>query len=198
MRAANRHLLVAFLSCIVAQAQAATVDISVEPVGPQATVGDSLAIQLVGNYGGPEFLLGGALNLTFDPTIIAVDDVTVAPATGSFDFSNGVVDNSAGTVTGIGFASFTGLNGSFIIATINLTAIAPGAGLLVLSDANDLIFTWTNSDYSVSPFGDSVTPQFTGGSITVAPVPLPLPFLLLAAGMTGLGFSARRRLSSPH
>jgi len=70
-------------------------------------------------------LQGIQFGLTFNPLYIAIDSVDVNLPL----YSNGVIDNIAGTVTGIfGAYSSGGMTGETLIATVYFTASASNAG----------------------------------------------------------------------
>ncbi len=183
----------ACLALFTSIVRAATVDVSIIPTGTEITLGDIFQVTVSGSYTGPAPLAGGGFNLHFDPATLRVNEVYVNPAVGDFVAEPGVIDNSAGRVDVVGFASFFGVAGSFSIATATLEAIGVGVSDLVLTDSGDPVFVWTNYDYSVSPAGDTVDPTFFGGSVTVVPTPIPAAAPLLVSALIGLSVVGRRR-----
>jgi hypothetical protein len=182
----KRYALVS-IACLLAVAQdsnAATVNVFISPAESTVTLGSSFDVEIRGSYGGPASLAGGAVNLTFDKNVLNVVSVLVNPAVGDFVAENGTIDNANGSVEVIGFASFIGIAGDFKLATVSLQAVGLGTSPLQLSDPNDPVFPWTNYDFSVSPSGDTVTPQFSHGSVTA--VPLPAGAWLFLTGLLGL------------
>jgi hypothetical protein len=177
-------------------ARAATVDLAWSPADSSVGSGSTFDLQILGSYLGPATLAGGALDLQFDRTVLNVVSVLVNPAVGDFVTSAGVIDNAAGRVDSIAFASFFGVSGSFTLATVKFQAVGPGSSALLLSDANDAVYPWTNYDLGVSPAGDTVTPQFSAASVTVVPVPAGI--WLLATGVMGIGIrgaSSRKKVA---
>jgi hypothetical protein len=79
---------------------------------------------------------GGGLDLSFDPKVVQVVEVVPDAATWEFFTQSGRIDNTAGKVEGILFASFQGHRDSFPIATVTLRALAAGRPNLALSEAN--------------------------------------------------------------
>jgi len=172
------------LLAAVETAMAATVDIVISPVGSVVAPGDLFDVEIRGSYLGPATLAGGALNLEFDSGVLSVMSVLVNPAVGDFVASNGTIDNAAGRVDSIAFASFFGISGSFTLATVSFQAVGAGASQLLMSDANDPVYPWTNYDFEAGTAGGPVTPQFGVASATV--VPLPASAWFLATGLLGL------------
>jgi hypothetical protein len=182
----NRYQL-ALVLLLPAHAMAAEVGFSVAPFNSSIAPLDTVSIDLVGNYVGAGNLVGGAVNLSFDKDILEVLSITpVAPH--DFGWQSGAIDNALGTVTGIGFASFMGVSGSFTLATVEFRGVGPGTSLVNVTDANDPIYVWS---YDVAPYVP-VTFVDGSGSITVA-VPEPETWAMLLAGLGLVGFVARRR-----
>lgn len=167
------------------------VNVSLLPFAQDAVNGDILALQIFGEYVGASHLLSGGVNLGFDPAALSITSVTVPAGLGDISISNGTIDNLSGNVTEIGFASFSGVTGSFLFATVNLRVLGGGSTQLTLSDANSAVFVWSND---VGPFGEVVLPQFSNATINVAAVPLPLPVVLLGSALLGVFGAARRQM----
>lgn len=81
--------------------------------------------------------LGGAANLSFDPSVIQVVNVSLK-APQDIGGMTGAIDNILGTITGIGFASFNGVRGDFSLATVEFQGVGPGTSQLNVTDAKDL------------------------------------------------------------
>jgi len=116
---------------------------------------------------------GGALSLTFDPTVVEVQDVIIDPAW-NFVADTGLIDNAAGTVSDIQFMQFGNtVMGDFAIAEVQLQAKGPGESVVALLPAN-------------SPFGSGGNPipvEFAAGLMQVQPVPEPAAGWLMVAGI---------------
>ncbi len=194
MKLLHKYIIGLLLAFTVVTSHAATVDISVDPASTTVVLGDSFTVDIIGNYGGGGSLLGGALDLIFDPLVLKVTGVMlIAPDTVGGGLGSGAIDNNIGRVDKIGFSDFFGVVGNFTLATINLTAVGLGTNsILQLEDAQDPILSWSND---IPPFGEAVIPNFTGGTVTVSAVPIPAAGWLLASGIGFLGFF-RRRVSS--
>jgi hypothetical protein len=164
-----------------------SVSVDVDPVNTFLNLGDETAITLRGNYVGEGNLLGGAVDLIFDPTVVHVLNVALLAPT-DIAGQAGTIDNDLGRVDTIAFASFAGVTGSFQLASVTLKAVGAGTSSLTLSDANDAIYVWAND---VPPFGEAVTfIQDNVGEISVAVVPEPETWAMLLAGLglTGIWF----------
>jgi len=167
------------------QAQAAgSVSFSLVPQDSVIDIGETLLVDLIGTYIGDGVIVGGAANLGFDSSILEVLNVTLQ-APKDIAESTRVIDNVAGTVSGIGFASIVGVTGSFTLATVEFQAKSAGLASLVLSNANDDIYVWANG------LGDEI--QFNGATGSITAVPEPEAYALMLAGLGLVGFAARRR-----
>lgn len=178
--------------------QAASIDVNFDPAFTTITgLNQTFSIDIMGNYNADltDSLLGGALDLSFDSSILNVNSIILgAPA--DIGSSTGVIDNLVGFVDTIGFATFIGINdGPFTFATIEFESVGFGSSLLQLSDSNDFLFTWVNSNFDLVPV------NATDGSVNVmqasSPMPLPATIWLFLAGLGGLGAIAHHRVK-PH
>jgi len=167
---------------------AASVDMSLSPQTKDVIgLNQIFTIDIVGSYSSDaaEVLVGGALDLIFDASIINVKSVTLNSPV-DIGSSTGTIDNVAGIVDTIGFASFAGVaDGAFNLATIEFESIGLGISTLVLKNSNDLVFEWANG------VGNSVSFAATDGSVKV--VPLPASAWLLLSGFIGLASIVRRK-----
>ncbi len=186
-------LLVASMGSSAAQALP-FVNIRIISNHADAFVGDDLLLSIFGDYSGPATLLSGGLTLVFDPAVVSIASVTV-PLGSISDIakSDGTIDNFAGNVSEVGFASFGGVSGQFLIATVDLRVLGVGTTHFLLSDADSAVFPWVNSDFDAGLFGGTVVPQFSGTSINVSAVPLPLPVAMMGSALLGLMGIERRR-----
>lgn len=142
---------------------------------------------------GTEALIGFDLALSFDPAVVGFDTFSTSlfdpadPFNPLFDYLGGFTFEPTVDPT---IVSFSGtflpwdlltepLSGSFTLASLNFTGIAPGTSPLTLTGDLDL----GNAGL------DSVN---AAGSVTVAPVPEPGTFLLLGLGLAGIVGYRRR------
>ena len=167
--------------------QAAQVQLSVLTEPNPVLPGETSVVTVQASYDGADLLLGGAFSLDFDARLLEVVDVTliaprdIAGTTGSVEMAGDI-----GTVAGVGFASFSGVGGTFAIAAVTFRALGPlGTSPLTAFDADDLIFAWASE--SLQP----VTVLGASNTISVVPEPASLLMLLVGAGVIGL--STRRR-----
>lgn len=169
-------------------AQAAIFNMGITPTSTFVTgVGETFDVDIFGSYtadvNGADQLLGGAVDLLYDPSIIVLHHIIInAPD----DISNNVdfIDNVAGLAQGIGFASFSGIDqsdGVISYATVRFGTVGVGTSTLELRDANNLAYEWVNTNL------DTVDLSLTNGSVRVgSPVPLPAASWLFASGLIGL------------
>jgi hypothetical protein len=175
-----KHFLFAALMSTSMSGLAATVDMSLSTQNQTLGLNISGSVYIIGTYNADavELLLGGALDLSYDETIINVTSVAITAPT-DIGSDNGTIDNNAGTVDRMGFATFSGVaGGNFRFATVNFDTVGLGTTLLQLTDSNDLVFRWVNEDLS------RVGVNAVDGSVTV--VPLPAAVWLMLSALAGL------------
>jgi hypothetical protein len=149
-----------FVPCI-ASADPATA-VTVEPASKVMGVGETFTVDIVVD---PDADIGGAqFSLSFDPSVVTANSVTegnlLSQGGASTYFISGIIDNVAGTITGV-FGAITAdgetVSHSGIFATISFTA-----GAAVGTSALDL----TNMIVGDSQ-GQAVDIEVTDGSVTV-------------------------------
>jgi hypothetical protein len=152
---------------------------------------DVFTINVIGN----DFLSnvdGGGVNLSFDSSVLSVLSVSINESVwdfGGFGISTGVIDNQNGSLNGVMVNAFSDVSGDFIVATIEMQAIAEGTSSLLLTE------------YGLNPWasgGSLINPDFVDASVNVSDVsvvPLPGAFWLLLSGSIGLAGFFRRKTS---
>ncbi len=182
----NRHYTLASLALVLLglplAAGAATVAFS--PADSSQLPGASFTLDLVGTGFDAGILDGGGLNISFDPTVVIVTAVTVNTAEWEFFSDPGIVDNNAGTVTGLMFNSFADRSGSLHFATVSFLAVGLGVSALGLSEYALNPFTSGAGDYPGLVLSQA-------GSVAV--VPLPPAVALLFSSLAALVTLRRRR-----
>ena len=154
-------------------------------------VGDVFTIDVVGT-GFLGNVDGGGVNISYDSNILNVLSVTIDESVwdfGGFGISTGIIDNPNGTLDGIMVNTFADVTGDFIIATIEMQAIAEGNSSLLLAE------------YGLNPWasgGSLINPGFVAGAVNVSAVttvPVPAAVWLFGSGLIGLAGFARRKTS---
>ena len=150
------------------------------------TAGDLFVVTMAGS--GFEPIVGGGADLSFSADLLELVSVEFAPMW-SFITSPGVIDNTAGTVTGLYFNLFGQAEGDFPVATLQFLALGEGVASINASGSEMFPFG--------STLGQAVAVQFYGDSVAISPVPEPAAWWLLAAGLAAVvSVSARLRTAA--
>jgi len=154
---------------------------------------DVFSINVIGS-GFTNNVDGGGVNIGFNSNRLNVLSVNINPLVwdfGGFGINTGTINNSSGTVDGIMVNTFANVTGSFVIATIEMQAIAAGSSSLLLSE------------YGLNPWasgGSLLDPDYVDGSVnitgTVSAVPVPAAVWLFSSGLIGLIGLAKRKTHS--
>lgn len=157
-----------------------------QPSTTNVVAGQTFNLALVGkNF--DRVTEGGGVNLQFNPARLRVLSVSVDSTTWEFFSQPGVIDNGAGSVTNLLFASFVGRTGDFPVASIGFQALTAGSVNVQLSESPQ------------NPFasgGQALPVIFEPASVVVAGAPVPVPLGASAAlGMllVCVGLVAMRR-----
>lgn len=173
--------------------------ISVSPAGQLAEIGDTVTVDLSMSF--LQSTVGGSFDLTYDPTLLNlvsfdfdadfinnVADPAFA-VTPDFCFTDGAAmggcDVGDGELNAIGFGSFDGIIGDYLIGTVTFEALASGISPLLLS-TNDTPF-----EGFIGLNGAELNVLYGPGKIRV--VPLPAAAWLLLGGLGALLGIGRRR-----
>lgn len=130
---------------------------------------------------------GQKLNLSFPAAALQLESVVIDPRW-SFAAANktGVIDNAAGTLTGLAFGTFPATaDDSFDIARISFTALDAGAATVAISAAQ-LIGRVNNLA------GTTIAASTLPSAVQVSAVPEPQAWAMLAAGLGWLALRSRR------
>lgn len=175
-----QKLVAALTVAGVCGAASAAGTLVVDPPDSNVLEGAAFELKVLGTGFVANDVLGGGFNLTFNPSILTLDDVTFSAAAWEFFTSQGTKDNVAGTLTDVSFNSFNSKpTGNFEAATLHFTAKAPGTSAVMLAASAGF------------PFGGLLTageiPVTYGvGQVTVVPEPATLATLLLGLGLLPL------------
>jgi len=188
-------LLCAMLLSMGAFGVASASVITFNPLNDTQTSGSppfSLTIVGSGFTEGAGGSIGGGMDVSWDPTILSLNSATgIFPGDMGFG-SNGIIDNVAGTLTGLSVTSFFGTaSAAFNIASLSFNAI--GVGLTNTGITISLIDVWTDQ------LGGAITqPNAIGGTVTVnggGVIPIPGTALLFGSGLLGIVAIGRKKRS---
>lgn len=174
-------ILATLLATTALWAQAQTVQVK-GPADP-ITVGDSFKVDIIGT-GFTDKIFGGGYNVSFDASLLRLDDVTV-PAFWELGGPPATIDNALGTASEVNFNTLLPRNGDFLTATLSFTAIGVGAASLDLSDSP--FWPYGNEAFEAIPV------SYQGATINVAAVPEPESWLMGLGGLGILALRLRRR-----
>ena len=181
----NKLAVLVFLLTVATAAQSSTVYI--DPVSQTVNLGDTVSIALKGQDFS-QTIEGGGINLSFDPTVLQLTNVTVDDTTWEFFTTPGTINNTTGHLTDLTFSSFAGNSGSFSIAQITFQATGLGTSPLVLTES------------TLNPFasgGSLLTPAVSFANAEIQAVPLPAAMWLFFSGMGTLSFFGKRKANPP-
>jgi hypothetical protein len=162
-------------------ANASTV-LNISPPNQTVALGSTITVDV--NVSGVADLYGYQFDLSFNPSVLAAISSTEGSfltTGGATFFIPGTNDNVGGAVSGTAdtlLTAISGVTGSGTLAMFTFTAIGSGASTISIQNVT-LLDSGLNS----------ITNTTMDGSITVAPVPLPASFLLLATGLAGLSLT---------
>ena len=176
--------IASFLLCH--QVSAAIIEWSVST--SSVNVNDVFSINIIAT-GFTDNVDGGGVNISFDSSVINIQSISIDESVwdfGGLGISTGTIDNSVGTVDGIMVNTFGDVAGDFIVATVEVKAIAEGISDLSLTE------------YTLNPWasgGVAINPDYVNGTVEVSAVPLPAAIWLFGSGLLGLISVARRKVA---
>ncbi len=166
-------------SLLLAQAASALVIATIEPHATTLYVGDSVVVDLYGEFSAPDAVLGFGVDLGFDAGVVAKSGArTLGPGWLAFPTPDG---------DDLGGAALSGVTGRHLLASVTFLALSPGTTTLTLSSTpRDL-----TEGFALDPSGFAANVSFGSALLTVLALPEPrAATLLLTAGAL---FAARRR-----
>ena len=176
---------------LAASTAASAASISALPVQGTIAIGDTVTIQLAGDFRSLS-TLGGGFDVFFDSSHLGFV---------SFGFSDGLLDEPTlrrnpdvldGELNGIAFGHFDGIGGVFELAIIQFQVLAGGSSQIILAENEDGPPSNPGGFFDFQ--GLPMTVDFGGTQITAVPLPAAI-WLLGAAGSVLLGFSRRHESS---
>lgn len=153
-------------------------------------VNDVFTINVVGT-GFTSNVDGGGFNISFDQNVLSVLSVSIDESVwdfGGYGISSGAINNLTGIVDGVMVNTFEEVSGDFIVATIEVQAIAAGNSLLALTAYG--LNPWASAGSLINP--DSVDATVNVSSVSAVPVPAAI--WLFSAGLLGLYGAGRRKV----
>lgn len=171
------------LACVANMASAASVFIT--PATSTAVPGQSRSLEVWMDF--DEIILGGALDVVFDPEVLTFESWT-AEALGNPDFLT-EPHTLDGRINGIAFGDFqTGITGQMLIGTIAF-AVSQNAGIGLTSVIPGPVFGCACGPDFVE-FGTffALSPDYAGADVStvVSNVPAPAALWLLSGGLVAL------------
>lgn len=167
-------------------AHAATVSVTPNNLG--VLQGGQATFELVADFGSLS-VLGGAVDLTWDPAVITFDSFTFDPAMSARDPSFDIVENSSPSSLSVGLGNFSGL--SFGPGTVlgsmsfNVVGGLGSATQLTLADSQRFAGFFDTA-------GDPILVDYSDATLTVTAVPLPAAGWLLLGALGLLAAPMRR------
>jgi hypothetical protein len=190
----SAHLLTALALASASSVTQATPVVQFDLASLAVNVGDSFVLLLQG--AGFDFTAGGLtinnvsggqhLNLAFTAGAMEITGISIEPRW-TFSSANkpGVIDNAAGTLTGMAFGTFPATTDTaFDIARITFHALQPGPAEVVVT-AVDFAGKVNNLP------GATIVASFMPSAVQINAVPEPESWAMLAAGLAWLALRRR-------
>jgi hypothetical protein len=120
---------------------------------------------------------GGGFNISYDASILNINTVIIDETnTWTFYNNTGSIDNITGVLNEVIVSDFPGIDGDFIVASVEFLAVGVGNSDLYLSDS--LTNPWASDG--------NVINNFLNNNSLVQVVPIPTSFILFGFGLLGL------------
>lgn len=175
--------------------------VSVNPLSQNVTIGDSVAVSIVGSGFPDPGVTGGSITLNWDPAVLQLDTtITDTQIDGLLNTGFSDVISFDDTISGqLDFTALVGitappageLGAAFDFLNLTFTALAPPGTNLAIGLGP--LGNWQLGDFSELASGDV---SYISGSVIVAgagAVPVPAAVWLFGSGFLGLIGVARRR-----
>ena len=158
----------------------------------QASPGETLQIDLIGDFTG-DGTLGGGLDIFYDAAVIEFLGFDFDSATLPLDPTlSRKPDVLTDELEGLAFGNFVGIGDAGRVGTLSFKALAAGSTQLVLAVTDNLLKG--GPFVSADTFGEQAV-DLAAASVTVAPVPLPAAAWLMAGALAGVAMRRRRAAS---
>src|SRR5262245_15063208 len=124
-------LLLLLLGVLLSASASQASQVVFDRTSASVTLNNSLQISLLGTFSPASE--GGGVNLSFNPSQLRITNITIDATSWPFFRQTGTLNNTAGTLTDLVFASDVARLGPVPIATITFQAIGTGTSSLQLT-----------------------------------------------------------------
>ena len=163
---------------------AGAASIYLDPDNARGLVGDVFSFDLYMDFDVATSGMG-SVSIQYEATVLGNASFSYDSAFESGVFQTYGPTYGTGEVGKIGFYDIDGISGLHRIGTLSLEALAP-------SDLTPLAVLEEASFITADEFGDSISVEYSGATVSIAAVPVPAAFWLMASGL-GLLAGWRRR-----
>ena len=171
------------LACLVPAAAGASVIVTVTPAAPSVSVGGTVTVDVVAQFGAPDAVLAWGLDLTLDPALAGVSG---APVLGPSWLAFATPDGD-----GLGGVALEGLTGTHLLASLTLEGLAPG----LLSLGLAVTVRDRTEGFALDPSGFATGVVLQGAMLEVVPEPRGLAGLAACAAALIAARRVRARTS---
>ena len=173
----------ALLAGLVGQSAGAAT-IYLDPDNVRGLVGDVFSFDLYMDFEVATSGMG-SVSIQYESAVLGNASFTYDPGFESSVFQTYDPNYGSGVVGNIGFYDVYGVSGLHRIGTLSLEALAP-------SDMSPLAVLEEASFITADIYGDPISVDYSGAMVSIAAVPVPAAFWLMASGL-GLLAGWRRR-----